>query len=98
MLKRNQLRPGFVRVLIPSRNKTIQIRQARANDKNYMARHGLVLIPEPVAPIPVPPQPTRTATDLGMPNTPILDASDEAELPQAQPEKPKRTRTNQSNS
>jgi len=43
-------RPGFVRVLIASRGKTIQIREAHARDNNYMTKHGLTIIQEPIAP------------------------------------------------
>lgn len=46
----SKVRPGFVRVLIPERNKTIQIRTKNANNPNYMAKHGLVVIPEPQKP------------------------------------------------
>lgn len=48
MQKKVNNRPGFVRVLIPGRNKTIQIRQSRAKNAQFMHKHGLVLIQEPV--------------------------------------------------
>lgn len=46
----NRIRPGFVRVLVAGRDKTIQIRSQHANNPSYMQRHGLVRLPEPVAP------------------------------------------------
>jgi len=56
MQKKINNRPGFVRVLIPDRGKTIQIRQNRARDAKYMNKHGLQLLPEPMMP-PSQPQP-----------------------------------------
>lgn len=46
----SKVRPGFTRVLIPERNKTIQIRTKNALNQNYMTKHGLVAIPEPKQP------------------------------------------------
>ena len=43
-------KPGFTRVLIPARNKTIQILNRHAANPNYMNRHGLVRLPEPALP------------------------------------------------
>lgn len=59
---KQKVRPGFVRVLIPERNKTIQIRAKHANNANYMAKHGLVKVPEPMLPpIVVTPEPLPEA-------------------------------------
>lgn len=54
MVKKINNRPGFVRVLIPARNKTIQIRQNRARDPKFMNKHGLILITEPQMPVTTP--------------------------------------------
>ena len=48
-------KPGFVRVFIPSRNKTTRIRTGLANNPNYLERNGMVLMPDPVAPPKLPP-------------------------------------------
>lgn len=47
---RNRVKPGFTRVFIPARNKTIQIRTKHAQNKEYMLRNGLVLMPEAIHP------------------------------------------------
>lgn len=69
MQKPEKHRPGFVRVLVTERNKTIRIRESHARNPKYMIKHGLALIPEPVAPPqpiapPLPPEiaPQPTAT------------------------------------
>lgn len=50
MQKVQRNKPGFVRVLITERNKTIQIRESHARNPKYLLKHGMVLIPEPIAP------------------------------------------------
>ena len=47
------VRKGFVRVLITSRNKTIQIRESHARNQAYLTKHGMTIVPAPIAP-PVP--------------------------------------------
>jgi len=63
-------KPGFIRVFIPSRNKTTRIRSGLANNPNYLERNGMVLMPAPVAPPPPvaptpipPPAPTELYTE-----------------------------------
>lgn len=79
MVKKINNRPGFVRVLIPARNKTIQIRQNRARDAKFMNKHGLILITEPQMPATIP-----------QPVTPIAPVSQQPveELYQEYPKKP----------
>lgn len=45
-----KVKPGFVRVLVKDKNKTIRIREHHAKDPNYMIRHGLVKLEEPEQP------------------------------------------------
>lgn len=47
-----RIKPGFVRVFIPERNKTTRIRAQHAKDPNYLTRNGMVLMPEPQVPTP----------------------------------------------
>jgi len=60
-----KIKPGFVRVFIPSRNKTTRIRKQLAYNQDYMNRNGMVLLPEPISPVapkpvtPPVPQPLR---------------------------------------
>ena len=68
-------RPGFVRVMVtkvpgkdkngesikPKPGKTTQISEARARDKNYLIKNGLVLMPEPMMP-PTQPEPVTPMT------------------------------------
>lgn len=77
MVKKINNRPGFVRVLIPARNKTIQIRQNRARDPKFMNKHGLILITEPQMPATIP-----------QPVTPIAPFNDPSML---RPENPQQS-------
>lgn len=47
------VKPGFVRVFVPAKNKTIRIREHHARNQNFMIKHGLQRIEEAVAPPPV---------------------------------------------
>ena len=54
-------KPGFVRVLITARNKTICVRESHARNPAYLAKYGMSLIPAPLPPpVPMmPPVPTE---------------------------------------
>ncbi len=69
-------KPGFVRVLIQARNKTIQIRESHARDQGYLNKHGMTVVNEPISP------PTLIGLPL-MPPEPIV---------YGEVEKPKQTR------
>ena len=65
MIKKDTVKPGFVRVFIPARNKTILIREQHARNPNYMNRNGLVAMPT-AQPIPTytPPPPIQVMQSL----------------------------------
>lgn len=50
-------RPGFVRAVVTGdipgvkKGKRIRISERRAKDKNFMIRHGLTLLPDPLMPV-----------------------------------------------
>ena len=60
----SELKPGFTRVFIPEKGRTTRIRTYHANNRNYMAKHGLVPMdeatpPPPPAPVQAKPQVTK---------------------------------------
>ena len=57
--QRKRVKPGFTRVFIPARNKTILVRTAHTKNQTYMMRNGLVLMPTAMPPKPVTPEPMR---------------------------------------
>lgn len=69
MQRKSKMRPGFVRAMVvdipgakdsfgqslkPKPGKTVQIREIKSRDANWMRKHGLVLMPEPQMPTAIP--------------------------------------------
>lgn len=52
-------KPGFVRVHIPAKNRTLQIREYRARNKKFMNDMGMILMQDPELP-PLAPPPVKT--------------------------------------
>lgn len=59
-MNQKPLKPGFVRVLMANhpikKNKTMLVRAKHAADPNYLTKHGMIIMPQPVNPIA--PEPT----------------------------------------
>ena len=69
--QRKRVKPGFTRVFIPARNKTILVRTAHTKNQTYMMRNGLVLMPTAMPPAmppkPVTPEPMRVEAAVEAP-------------------------------
>lgn len=79
-------RPGFTRVIMPNHpnkpGKTTRIRTKLANDPNYLAKNGMMLMPTPVSPVIEPPT-VQTPAPVTEPTKPVTPPT-----PKAEPMKP----------
>jgi len=81
--KERPAKPGFTRVWIPERNRSIQVRTSHVQKKGWLEKYGMTLIPTPQMPPEMPVQKIPQATPVEskvrkrMPNTPVIDADQE---------------------
>lgn len=50
MSKKSEVKPGFTRVYIPTRGKTTRVRTSHTRKPGWLEKHGMVVMPEPIAP------------------------------------------------
>lgn len=76
-------KPGFTRVWIPERNRSIQVRTSHVHKKGWLEKYGMTLMPEPQTPPAEVVQsipkvtPVKSKVTKRMPGTPVIDADQE---------------------